>query len=357
MMRREEIQFGTITLKAERPFLVAELGVNYENDMSVARRMVEEAAAAGADAVKFQSYKAESLASRFSPSYWDTTKEATRSQYELFKKYDRFDVAEYETLAEHARGCGVHFITTPFDLRFADALAPLMPVIKVASADLTNHILLRHLAWKGKPIILSVGASTLGEVDEAVSLLKSEGVQQIALLHCVLSYPTNPGDANLGVIRHLQAAFPDLIIGYSDHVPPAHGCAALTTAWLLGARILEKHFTLDKTKPGNDHYHAMDPADLREFRAQCEYTTSLIGSDQKIVFPCEAEARKQARRSLVAARAIHIGERIGHEDVLLKRPGTGIDPRLLDVVVGATAVREIQEDEILQWDMFLKRAS
>jgi N-acetylneuraminate synthase len=357
MMRREDIQFGALTLKAERPFLVAELGVNYENDMGVARRMVEEAAAAGADAVKFQSYKAESLASRFSPAYWDTTKETTRSQYDLFKKYDHFDVSEYETLAEHARNCGIHFMTTPFDLRFADALAPLMPVIKVASADLTNHVLLRHLARKGKPIILSVGAATLGEVDEAASLLKSEGVQQIALLHCVLSYPTAPGDANLGVIRHLQAAFPDLIIGYSDHVPPAHGCAALTTAWLLGARILEKHFTLDKTKPGNDHYHAMDPVDLRAFRTQCDYATALIGSDQKIVFPCEAEARKQARRSLVAARAIRAGERIAPEDVVLKRPGTGIDPRLLDVVVGAVAIRDIQEDEILQWEMFLKQSS
>jgi sialic acid synthase SpsE len=351
----QEIQFGSIVLRADRPFLIAEAGVNYENDMKTAVRMIEEAALAGADAIKFQSYKAETLASRFSPSYWDQTKEPTKSQFELFKKYDHFDVGEYESLANQAKKNGIHFLSTPFDTRFADALTPLVPAIKIASADLTNQPLLRHIAKKGKPVILSVGASTLGEVDEAVNLLKSEGVNQIALLHCVLSYPCDPVDANLGIISHLHAAFPDLIIGYSDHIPPAHGCVALTTAWLLGARIIEKHFTLDKKKPGNDHYHAMDPDDLREFRAQCDYVTSLIGSDQKKVLACEVEARKQARRSLVAARPIRKGEQVTTADVLVKRPGTGVDPRLLDVLVGAKALRDIQEDEILQWDMFLTR--
>ena len=193
----------------------------------------------------------------------------------------------------------------------------------------------------------------MGEVDEAVSLLKFEGLHEIALLHCVLSYPCDPADANLGIIDHLQAAFPDLVIGYSDHVPPSYGCAALTTAWLRGARIIEKHFTLDKTKPGNDHYHAMDPDDLRDFRKQCDYVTGLIGINRKQVLPCETEARKQARRSLVAARAIKRGEKISSNDLLIKRPGTGIDPRQFDVIVGATALRDINEDEILLWDMFL----
>jgi N-acetylneuraminate synthase len=351
----KELKFGSLILRADRPYLIAEAGVNYENDMDTAMQMVEQAASAGADAIKFQSYKAETLASRFSPSYWDTTKEATRSQYELFKKYDHFDMAEYEALARHARRCGIEFLSTPFDERFADALTPLVPAMKVASADLTNHPLLRHIARKGKPVLLSVGAATLGEVDEAVALLRSEGLREIALLHCVLSYPCSPADANLGIIDHLQAAFPDLVIGYSDHVPPAYGCAALTTAWLRGARIIEKHFSLDKTKPGNDHYHAMDPADLREFRAHCDYITGLIGTDRKQVLPCETEARKQARRSLVAARSLHRGERIEASDLLVKRPGTGIDPRQLEVVIGATALRDIQEDEILQWDMFLTR--
>lgn len=355
-MTYPELTFGELTLRADRPFLIAEAGVNYENDLETAFRMVEEAARAGADAIKFQSYKAETLASRFSPSYWDTTKEPTRSQYELFKKYDHLDVEDYRKLAEHARRCGLYFLSTPFDARFVDALAPLMPAVKVASADLTNHPLLRHIALHRKPVILSTGAATLGEIEEAVGLLQAEGVTQIALLHCVLSYPCRPEDANLGAITHLQAAFPDLIIGYSDHVPPAYGCAALTTAWLLGARILEKHFTLDKTKPGNDHYHAMDPEDIRQFRAQCDYVTSLLGEKRKRVFECEAEARRQARRSLVAARAIRAGECLTESDILIKRPGSGIDPRFLNVVLGACALRDIQDDEPLQWDMFIPRA-
>src|SRR5512136_1187779 len=132
----KEILFGTLTLRADRPFLVAEAGVNYENDMDTAMQMVEEAASSGADAIKFQSYKAETLASRFSPSYWDTSKETEKSQFELFKKYDHFDMTEYEALARHARHCGIHFLSTPFDDRFVDALTPLVPAMKVASADL-----------------------------------------------------------------------------------------------------------------------------------------------------------------------------------------------------------------------------
>lgn len=352
----QEISFGELTLRADRPFLIAEAGVNYENDLETAFRMVEAAAQAGADAIKFQSYKAETLASRFSPSYWDTTKEPTRSQYELFKKYDHLDVEDYRRLAEHARQCGLYFLSTPFDERFVDALAPLMPAIKVASADLTNQPLLRHIARQRKPVILSTGASTLGEIEEAVDLLQAEGVEHIALLHCVLSYPCRPEDANLGALAHLQATFPDHIIGYSDHVPPAYGCAALTTAWLLGARILEKHFTLDKTRPGNDHYHAIDPEDIRLFRAQCDYVTSLLGEGRKRVLAAETEARRQARRSLVAARAIRAGERLTERDILIKRPGSGIDPRFLNIILGATARRDIQDDEPLQWDMFLERS-
>ncbi len=353
METRNNIQFGKITLQADRPFLIAEAGVNYENDINVALRYVEEAAASGADAIKFQSYKAETIASRFSPSYWDTSKEPTRSQYELFKKYDHFDMKEYRKLADRARECGIHFMSTPFDIQFVDDLNALMSVYKIASADITNFPFLRHVAQKGKPMILSTGASTIGEVDTAVTLLRDEGVKQIALLHCVLSYPCKPEDANLGVISYLKKVYPDIVVGYSDHVPPAYGCAALITAWLLGARFLEKHFTLDKTRAGNDHYHAMDPQDIRDFRAQCDYVTSLLGRDRKDVLPCEAEPRRQARRSLVAARAMKAGEIFTAADIAIKRPGTGLQPEMLDVVIGRPVKKDIREDEVLSWDVFL----
>lgn len=349
----DTVQFGELTLSGTRPFLIAEAGVNYENDLEVAFQMIEEAASAGADAIKFQSYKAGRLASKYSPSYWDLTKESTQSQFALFKKYDHFNDEDFGALAMKAHECGIVFLSTPFDFHYADFLGPYMPAYKIASADLSNTPFLRYCASKGKPIILSVGAATLAEVDEAIRIIRGEGNDSIALLHCVLSYPCMPENANLKVIERIKSVFPDCVAGYSDHVPSAPGGLCLTTAWLLGARIIEKHFTLDKTKTGNDHYHAMDPADIREFRQQCDYMTSLLGGNNKVVLACETEARKQARRSLVAARNIKAGEIIGNEDIAIKRPGTGIEPKFLDLFVGAKPVRDIHEDQLLQWDDFM----
>lgn len=352
----ETIQFGALTLRKHRPFLVAEAGVNHENSLDVALQMVEEAAKAGADAIKFQSYKADTLASKHSPSYWDLNAEPTRSQYELFKKYDSFGDAEYARLAEHAKECGIVFLSTPFDFHFADSLERLMPCYKIASADLTNLPLVRHCALKGKPMIVSVGASTLAEIERAINEIRSAGNRQIALLHCVLSYPCKPEDANLRVITRLKEVFPECVMGYSDHVPPDYGCLALTMAWVLGARILEKHFTLNKSRPGNDHYHAFDPDDLRNFRMQCDYVTSLLGKATKQVLPCEQAAYQHARRSLVAAKPIRKGQVVTGDMIAIKRPGTGIAPEYLENIINSRALRDIEDDEILKWDMFLQRS-
>jgi len=357
MIHRREIPFGGITIPANRPYLIAEAGVNHENELQTALKMVDEAAAAGADAIKFQSYKAESLASRHSPAYWDLEKESTRSQYELFKKHDLFGDREYEVLAERAAAKGITFLSTPFDEHFADILESLIPFYKVASADITNTPFLRYLASKGKPMVLSVGASTIGEVDDAVRAVLDVCEAPLALLHCVLSYPTDPRQSNLGTIVHLQRVFPNLTIGYSDHVPPLHNCLTLTVAWMLGARILEKHFTLDKNLPGNDHYHAMDPADIRTFREQCDFATALYGQETKDVRLCETDARKQARRSLVAARSLPSDHVMASEDIAIKRPGTGIAPNFKGLIVGCKTLRAMEEDEILKWDVFLKKKS
>ncbi len=342
--------FGGLTLPSDRPYLIAEAGVNHENSLDTALRMVDAAAAAGADAIKFQSYRAGSLASRNSPAYWDTDKEPTRSQYELFRRHDLFGEAQYRELARRAQSCGIAFMSTPFDTRYADFLAEFMPAFKVASADLTNTPLLRHCARFGKPVLLSTGASTLGEIDDAVSVLLREGAREIALLHCVLSYPCRPEDANLGAITHLRSAFPDCVIGYSDHVPPVDNL--LPTAWLLGARIVEKHFTLDKALPGNDHYHAMDPDDLRKLRGAFAEVDRLVGSSRKAVLRCEEEARRQARRSLVAARDLPRGAQVGSEDLEVKRPGTGIAPKHLEQLIGRVLERDVPADTVLQWEMF-----
>jgi N-acetylneuraminate synthase len=349
-----DLQLGNILLPGHRPFIIAEAGVNCENSIETALKMVEEAATAGADAIKFQSYKAGALASRFSPAYWDTTKEPTLSQYELFKKYDHFDDSDFIALAEKAKSCRLHFLSTQFDYHYADLLEPYMPFFKIASADITHFSLIKHCAAKGKPILLSVGASTLSEVDDAIAVIRSQGNDQIALLHCTLSYPCSPADANLATIPYLAKVYPQYVIGYSDHVPPSNGSVTLALAWILGARIIEKHFTLNKTNLGNDHYHAMDPDDLRSYRAQLDSVFPLMGRQAKQVLPCEINSRSQARRSLVAARDIKAGDTIRLADIAIKRPGTGIAPQYRELVADAQVTRDIAMDEILQWDMFLR---
>jgi sialic acid synthase SpsE len=347
-----DIRLGELLLRGDRPFVIAEAGVNHENSLDSAMQMVDAAADAGADAIKFQSYKAETLASRHSPAYWDLNQEPTQSQFELFKKHDRFGDAEYQALARRAQQRGIHFMSTPFDRHFAEMLEPLMPAYKIASADLTNMPLLRQCASTGKPMVLSVGASEDEEIDEALQAVHDAGNDQVALLHCVLSYPCRADDAHLNSIGYLARRYPQVVVGYSDHVPPGPAMLAPFSAWLLGARIIEKHFTLDKSLPGNDHYHAMDPDDLRRFLETCAAAAVMIGADERRVWPCEEAARRQARRSLVAATTIRKGERATEAAIAIKRPGTGIPPASLDTLIGRAAVRDIDADEILAWDMF-----
>lgn len=349
-------QIGGIKVSTERPFLIAEAGVNHEGSLEKAFEYVDAAAEAGADMIKFQSYKAETLASKNSPAYWDQTKEPADSQYALFKRYDSLDVADYEKLKQRCDKKGILFNTTPFDLRFAEQLDHLLPVYKIASADITNSFLLKRVAQTGKPIMLSTGASNLGEIQQAVDWLTQWGTKEICLLHCILQYPTPAENSNLRAIQHMAAVFPDVSIGWSDHVPPQDGCLALLTAWLLGATILEKHFTLDKTLTGNDHYHAMDPDDVATFKRQQASMSSMLGEYQKRVYPCEGPARKQARRSLVAATPIPAGTVITEEMLIAKRPGTGIAPTLSELIVGRAAPRDIAADEILSWDTFFSKS-
>ena len=337
------------------PYFIAEIGVNHENDLERARRMVREVAAAGGHAAKFQTYSAGKLASRFSPAYWDRTKEPTDSQFKLFQKYDRFGAGEYRALAQECAAAGIAFLSTPFDLDAVALLAPLVPVFKVASADITNLPLLEAVAGHRKPVLLSTGASTLDEVHAAVAFLERHGAPDVALLHCVLSYPTDPADANLAAIGTLRGEFPSHLIGYSDHVPPDPEMLTVTLAYALGARVIEKHFTDDKTLPGNDHYHAMDEADLRRAVAQCARARTLLGSGVKAVGPEEENARRFARRSLVAARALPKGHLLTPDDLAVKRPGTGIPPTDLDAVVGRRLERDVVEDEVLTYEHVERR--
>lgn len=332
-------------------YLIAEAGVNHGGDIELAKKMIKDAAEAGADAIKFQTYKAGKLASKNSPAYWDQTKEKSDSQYQLFKKYDKFWIDEYKILADYCKECGIDFMSTPFDSESAEFLNELMPAYKIASADLTNHPFLKQIARYGKPIILSTGASTIGEIDEAVRVIEEEGNHNIALLHCVLSYPTKDEDAHLAMITHLKEVFPKYVIGYSDHTVPDPSMMALNTSAFLGARIIEKHFTYDKTLEGNDHYHAMDAEDIKVFKNNMKIYQAVLGQKEKEPLEAEKQAIKFARRSLVANCDISEGTVITEDMLTWKRPGTGISPKYMDMVVGRKARKNIKEDDILIWDM------
>ena len=333
------------------PYLIAEAGVNHEGSMDLAYRLIDEAKEGGANAIKFQTYKASTIASKSSPAYWDLSKEPTDSQYKLFQKYDSFWKSEYEALAIHCQKAEIEFLSTPFDVESAYFLNELMPVFKISSSDLNNKPFIEFLCRFEKPIILSTGASFLWEVEQTLSWIDSYG-NDVALLHCILNYPTDDSNANLAMITGLANKFPDRLIGYSDHTLPKD-MKTLEVATLLGARIIEKHFSHDKTLPGNDHYHAMDKEDLKHFHSRMDKLLELIGSSHRQPLPTEDISRKNARRSLVSSRFIQAGQTILEEDITWKRPGNGIDPRELDRVIGKTSIQDIEEDTLLNWRFFI----
>lgn len=340
-------QFKPCDVSIKKPYLIAEAGVNHEGSMDLAKRLIGEAAEGGADAIKFQTYKAETIAAKNSPAYWDTTKESTQSQFELFKKYDKFWKTEYEDLKNSCDSCGIEFISTPFDMESALFLNDLMDVFKISSSDITNRPFIEYICQFEKPIILSTGASYLHEVMEAVEWIEGYG-NQLVLLHCVLNYPTKDENANLGMILDLRQHFPNKLVGCSDHTVPGD-MKVLETATLLGARILEKHFTYDKTLPGNDHYHAMDKEDLKVFKQNLKRVFELLGSFHVVSLEVEQEARKNARRSLVTKCFIEKGRKVLTRDLTWKRPAHGISPKDINEVVGKRARVDLEEDSILQW--------
>ena len=332
------------------PYVIAEIGVNHENSLEQAFELIELAKAGGAHAAKFQSYKAATLASKHSPAYWDISKEPTLSQRALFTKYDSFGADEYRLLAAHCVAVGIDFLSTPFDFEAVDFLDELMPCYKIASADITNVPMLRRIASKGKPVILSTGASTVGEIDMAISTLEAAGCNNIALLHCVLNYPTENQNAGLRMIEGLARCFPSQALGYSDHTFPQHDLPALQVAYLNGALILEKHFTHDKALPGNDHYHAMDVDDLKRFFERLSMIMELQGNESaKHPLPTEAPAREHARRSIVINRNMAAGAVLSEDDLTCKRPAHGISPVHWDLVIGRRIVADCEEDHVLQW--------
>lgn len=346
-------------MKKNKLYLIAEMGVNFYDTakqlnispLEAAKLYIDKAAEAGIDCAKFQSYKANTIVSKNSPAYWDTTKEATKTQYELFQKFDGFGEAEYKELCDYTHSKGMDFTSTPFDYASADYLYDMVDFYKISSSDLSNIPFIKHIAAKGKPMVVSVGAAYLSEVDEAIRAMKEVGNNDISILHCVLSYPTDPKNANLKIIETLKKVFPDVKVGFSDHVAPDPTMMTLATAYILGSEIIEKHFTLDKTLTGNDHYHSGDPEDFKKARANFDMIDTVLGNPEKTVLDCELVPRREARRSLVLTRSMKAGEKITEKDIMPKRPGTGISPKYTDIVLGRAVKQDLEEDTILTWDM------
>ncbi len=340
---------STITIRnrcigaAEPVFIVAEAACNHMCRMDLAKKMIDKAADAGADAIKFQTYKAEKLVTGDAVAFWGREK---ISQMEYYKKLDRFGKDEYKELFRHARKKGIIAFSSPFDNESTEMLIEAgMPLIKIASCDINNPKHLSHTASFGKPIILSTGASTPEEIDKAIYIIFNEGNYRLMLLACTLSYPTKDRDANLMRIRTLQERYSDMIIGLSDHTEPDPGMVIPSLAVTLGAKIIEKHFTLDRTMTGSGHFFAVNPDDLTRMVQNIRIAETVLGDGSLGVAKSEKKAWSSARRSIVAGVKIKKGEAISIRMLELKRPADGIAADMIDKVVGKRAKKDIKPDQ------------
>ena len=332
----------------KKPFLIADIGVNYYDiaqkeeisDIDAAKLMISEAKKVGIDAVKFESYKTENLLS-----------EESQTQFDLFKKYDKFGVDEFRQLADFCSELKIKFLSTPLDFESADYLDEFMDIYPISSSDLTNIPFIQYIAKKNKPILLLTGAATLNEIKRAVKAIEEVSTVDIAIMHSVLAYPTEYRDANLAMIKDLVQNFPEYEIGYSDHTRPDSNMFVLTTAYNYGAEIIEKHFTLDKSLPGNDHNHSMDPEDVMVFKTNVGFLSQLSGMKNKQPLICESSAKRESRRSIVLTKDIKKGDIITADLITFKRPGTGIAPAKIDDVVGKRALVDIGKDTLIDFDM------
>ncbi len=344
------IQVGKHTIGHDDPtFVVAEAACNHMCDMDIAKKMIERAIDAGADAIKFQTYKAEKLVTKDAMAFWGDEK---MSQIEYYKKLDRFGREEYETLFKFAIDQGIIPFSSPFDLESAKMLVDIgMKVFKIASCDINNIRNLEIIASFGLPVMLSTGASSIDEIDRAIEVVFGQNNYQLMLLACTLSYPTQNKDANLLRIQTLKKRYPGMIIGLSDHTRPDDSMIIPSLGVALGAKIIEKHYTLDCSMTGSGHFFAVDPENLKKMVNNIRLAESVMGNGRLGVATSEQKAWESARRSIVANTDISKGTVINGEHLGFKRPGSGISASKFSEIVGKIAISDIKEDQMIRFDM------
>jgi N,N'-diacetyllegionaminate synthase len=331
----------------DKIFIIAEAGVNHNGSVELAKRLVDEAVQAGADCVKFQTFSAERLASLNAEkaSYQKENVKGAATQYEMLRSLE-LSLDDHRTLFSRCAERGIVFMSSPFDEESADLLEELgVGAFKIPSGEITNLEFVRHVALKKRPIILSTGMSTLAEVAEAVDTIRETENDQLWLLHCVTEYPAPVSEINLRAMVTLEHAF-GFPTGYSDHTP---GSEIAIAAAALGAQIIEKHFTLDRAMPGPDHKASLDPGELAIMIRAIRNVEKSLGSGIKAPAPCEVKNISIARKSLVTTRRVMAGEVLSLENVAVKRPGNGIQPKDLDKALGLRATRTIESDNIVRW--------
>jgi N,N'-diacetyllegionaminate synthase len=329
-----------------KTFIIAEAGVNHNGELEIARSLIDAAADAGADAVKFQTFKAENLVTRKAPkaAYQQENTEASESHFDMLKRLE-LDFTSHRTLFHHCMGRGIGFLSAPFDLESIDLLDSLgLEIFKIPSGEINNLPYLRRIGRLGKRVIMSSGMSYLGEIEAALMALVAAGLERtnITVLQCNTEYPTPMEDANLKAMQTIGRAFPGINVGYSDHTL---GLEVPVAAVAMGASVIEKHFTLDRSMKGPDHRASLEPKEFKAMVAAIRNIETAMGNGVKVPSASELKNRLIARKSIVAATAILKGEVLNESNLAVKRAGGGIDPMRWDEVVGRRAGRDYQVDE------------
>ncbi|USN98899.1 MAG: N-acetylneuraminate synthase family protein [Phycisphaeraceae bacterium] len=343
--RRIELGRGIAIGEGEPVFVIAEAGVNHNGDPDLARQLIDAAAGAGADAVKFQTFKPEALTARSASmaAYQKQNLGVEQSQAEMLRGLELANAA-LPDLKSHAEKAGLVFLSSPFDVESARFLCELgVPALKVGSGELTNHPFLAELAGLGLPLLVSTGMSTLDEVEDADRVIRAYGSPATAWLHCVSSYPAPPDASNLRAMDAIRLAVGGPV-GMSDH---AMGGAVTLAAVAMGARVIEKHLTLSRNMPGPDHAASLEPAEFAEMMRQVRVVESAMGDGVKRPAACETDTLTAARRSLVAVRDLPAGHVLAAGDLVCKRPATGLPPSMLGRVIGWVLARDVRADEVL----------